>query len=101
MPYGKLGEVKIGNKVYLSCYQKDCISSRSVSVHSYLSCDAFFAHRRGRGDKTNIGHFLLVTTRSIAHSGRLVCIPNCVGEFGMDTGQPLVYNQQRNVKLPE
>ena len=26
----------------------------------------------------------------IAHSERLVCIPNCVGEFEMDTGQPLV-----------
>ena len=34
--------------------------------------------------------FLLVTTRPIAHSGRFVCIPNFVGEFGMDTGQPLV-----------
>ena len=34
--------------------------------------------------------FVLVTTRLIAHSGWLVCIPNYVGEFGMDTGQPLV-----------
>ena len=34
--------------------------------------------------------FLQVTTRTIAHSGRFECIPNCVGEFGMDTGQPLV-----------
>ena len=34
--------------------------------------------------------FLLVTTRPIAHSGGFVCIPNCVGEFGTDTGQPLV-----------
>ena len=34
--------------------------------------------------------FLLVTMRPIAHSGRFVCIPNCVGEFGTDTGQPLV-----------
>ena len=34
--------------------------------------------------------FLLVTTRSKAHSGRLVCIRNCVGDFGTDTGQPLV-----------
>ena len=34
--------------------------------------------------------FWLVTTRLIAHSGRLVCIPNGVGEFDMDTGQPLV-----------
>ena len=34
--------------------------------------------------------FLLVTTRPIAHSEQFVCIPNCVGEFGTDTGQPLV-----------
>ena len=34
--------------------------------------------------------FLLVTTRPIAHSGHCVCIRNCVGEFSMDTGQPLV-----------
>ena len=34
--------------------------------------------------------FLLVTTRPIAHSGRFVCIRNCVGEFITDTGQPLV-----------
>ena len=30
--------------------------------------------------------FLLVTTRPIAHSGRFVCIRNCVGELGTDTG---------------
>ena len=30
--------------------------------------------------------FVLVTTRPIAHSGRCVCISNCVGEFGMNTG---------------
>ena len=34
--------------------------------------------------------FLLVTMRPIAHSGQFVCIPNSVGELGMDTGQPLV-----------
>ena len=34
--------------------------------------------------------FFLVTTRPIAHPGWFVCIPNCVGEFGTDTGQPLV-----------
>ena len=34
--------------------------------------------------------FLLVTTRPIVHSRRFLCIWNCVGEFGMDTGQPLV-----------
>ena len=39
---------------------------------------------------TKMSIFVLVTTRPIAHSGRFVCIRNCVGEFGMDTGQPLV-----------
>ena len=34
--------------------------------------------------------FVLVTTRPIAHSRRFVCIPKCVGEFGMDTRHPLV-----------
>ena len=34
--------------------------------------------------------FWLVTTRPIAHSERFVCIRNCFGEFGTDTGQPLV-----------
>ena len=34
--------------------------------------------------------FMLVTTRPIAHSGQFVCIRNGVGEFGTDTGQPLV-----------
>ena len=34
--------------------------------------------------------FWLVTTRPIAHPGRFACIPDCVGEFGTDTGQPLV-----------
>ena len=58
-------------------------------MHSYLSYDATCAHRRGRSDKQKID-ILLVTARPIAHSGRFVCIPNCVGEFGMDTGQPLV-----------
>ena len=34
--------------------------------------------------------FWLVTTRPIEHPGRFACIPNCVGEFTTDTGQPLV-----------
>ena len=34
--------------------------------------------------------FWLVTTRPIAHPRRFAYIPNCVGEFGTGTGQPLV-----------
>ena len=33
--YGHLAEFSISNKTYHSCYQKDRISSRSVSMHSY------------------------------------------------------------------
>ena len=43
--------------------------------------------------------FLLVTTRPIAHSGRFVSIPNCVGEFGTVTGQSLV-TQKADFKSP-
>ena len=43
--------------------------TRRVSVHSDFSY-AFFG---------------LVTTRLIAHSGQSECLPNCVGELGMDT----------------
>ena len=39
---------------------------------------------------TKIDIFWLVTTRPIAHSGQFVCIRNCIGEFGRDTGQLLV-----------
>ena len=39
---------------------------------------------------TKIDIFVLVTMRPMAHSGRFVWIPNCVSEFNMDTGQPLV-----------
>ena len=38
--------------------------------------------------------FLLVTARPIAHSGKFVCIRNGVGEFGMDSGQPLVTRKE-------
>ena len=34
--------------------------------------------------------FMFVTTRPIAHSRQFACIRNCIGEFSMDTGQPLV-----------
>ena len=55
-------------------------------MHSDLTYDASCAHRRGRGDKTITSHFLLVTTRLIAHSGQSQFFPNCVGEFSTDTG---------------
>ena len=88
-----LGRIVIHNKTYHFCYQKDHTSSRSVSIHQYLSYNASCAHRRGRGGKKKFT-FFAVTTRPISHSGRCVCIRNCVGEFGMDTGQPLVISNR-------
>ena len=35
--------------------------------------------------RSKIDIFWLVTTRLIAHSGQSECLPNCVGELGMDT----------------
>ena len=37
-----------------------------------------------------ISIFWLVTTRPVAHSGQFGCIPNCIGDFGTDTGESLV-----------
>ena len=54
-------------------------------MHLDLSYDASRAHRRGRGDKTKIDIFWLVTTRLIVHSGQSESFRNCVGELGMDT----------------
>ena len=48
---------------------------------------------------TKMSIFVLVTTRPIAHSGRFVCIRNCVGEFGTDTGQPLVNSNAMSNRL--
>ena len=59
-------------------------------MHPYLSYDASRAHRRGCGDNAKILHFLLVTTRPIAHTGRCVYIQNYVGELVIDTGHLLV-----------
>ena len=48
---------------------------------------------------TKMSIFVLVTTRPIANSGRFVCIRNCVGEFGTDTGQPLVNSNAMSNRL--
>ena len=38
------GEFLISNKMYYACYQKDCTTTRSVSVHLYLRYDATCGH---------------------------------------------------------
>ena len=44
--------------------------------------------------RQKIDIILLVTRRLIAHSGQSEFFRNCVGEFGMDTGYPLVTSKQ-------
>ena len=46
-------------------YQKVATRSRSASVHLDLSYDASRAHRKGRGDKTKIIHFLGLSPRGL------------------------------------
>ena len=53
------GEVLIAGKTYQLCYQKDCTSYRSVSIHPYLNYDASRAHRSDRGDNQKIDIFCL------------------------------------------
>ena len=50
---------------------------------------------------TKIDIFILVTTRPVVHSGRIVCIRNYVGEFGIDTGQPMVTSRGMSNHLSE
>ena len=59
-----------------------CISIRAI-MHYVHTGEAVVT-------SMEIDILLLVTTRPIAHSGQFVCIPNCVGEFGTDTGQLFV-----------
>ena len=72
------------------------VIKRSVLVPGVCSCIRIISmmHYVHTGEvvvtSIKIDIFLLVTTRPIAHSGRFVCIRNCVGELGTDTGQPLV-----------
>ena len=90
MPYGHLREILINDKTYLFVIKRTvvvpgvCLCIRIRSMMHYV--------HTGEAVVTSIklDIFLLVTTRPIAHSGRFVCIPNCVGVLGMDTGQPLV-----------
>ena len=78
------------NKTYHFCYQKTVLVP---GVCPYI-CIRSMMHYVHTGEvvvtSIKIDIFWLVTTRPIAHPGRFACVRNCVGEFGTDTGQPLV-----------
>ena len=92
MPYGHLGEFSSAAKPII------LVIKRTVLVPGVCPCIPIrsMMHYVHTGEAVvtsiKIDIFLLVTTRLIAHSGRFVCIPNCVGEFGTDTGQSLETN---------
>ena len=90
MPYGHLAEFSSVTKPIIF------VIKRTVLVPGVCPCIRIrsmmhYVHT-GEAVVTSIKFdiFWLVTTRSIAHPGRFACIPNCVGEFGPGTGQPLV-----------
>ena len=86
MPYGHLREFSLSTKPIIFVINRTllvpgvcpCIRIRSM-MHYVYTGEAMVT-------SIKIDIFLLVTTRPIAHSGQFVCIPNCVGEFGKDTG---------------
>ena len=85
------GRIFISNKTYHFCYIRRTLLVPGVCPCIRIRSMMHYVHT-GEAVVTSIkiDIFWLVTTRPIAHSGRFVCIPNCVGEFGTDTGQPLV-----------
>ena len=90
VPYGHLGEFSSAVKPIIFVIRRTllvpgvcpCIRIRSM-MHYVHTGEAVVT-------SIKIDIIWLVTTRPVAHSGRFGCIPNCVGEFGTDTGQPLV-----------
>ena len=90
MPYGHLGEFSSATKPIIFIIRRSelvpgvcpCIRIRSM-MHYVHTGEAVVT-------SIKIDIFWLVTTRPVAHSGRFGCIRYCVGEFGTDTGQPLV-----------
>ena len=90
MPYGHLGEFSSGTKPIIFAIK------RAVLVPGVCPCTRIrsMMHYVHTGEvvvtSIKIDIFWLVTTRPIAQLRRFACIPNCVGELGTDTGQPLV-----------
>ena len=90
MPYGHLREFSSATKPIIFVIKR-IVLAPGVCLCIHIRSMMHYVHT-GEAVVTSIkiDIFLLVTTRPIAHSRRFVCIRNCVGEFGTDTGQPLV-----------
>ena len=90
MPHGHLAEFSSATKPIIFVIKRTVLVP-GVCPYIRIRSIIHYVHT-GESVVTSIkiDIFMLVTTRPIAHSGRFVCIPNCVGEFGMDTGNLLV-----------
>ena len=90
MPYGHLREFSSPTKPIIF------VIKRTVLVPGVCPCIRIrpMMHYVHTGElvvtNIKIDVIVLVTMRPIAHSRQFVCIQYCVGEFGTDTGQPLV-----------
>ena len=76
----------MGNKTYHFDIRRTVLVT---GVCAYI-CIVAMMHHLCTGEavvtRIKLDIFVLVTTRPIAHSGQCVCMRNCIGEFGMDTG---------------
>ena len=90
MPYGHLGEISSAAKPIIFAIKRT-VFVPGVCLRIHIRSMMHYVHT-GEAVVTSISIdiFLFVTTRSVAHSGQFGCIPNCVGEFGTDTGQSLM-----------
>ena len=99
MPYGHLGEFSSATKPIIFVIKRTVLVQ---GVCPYILIRSMMQYT-GEAVVTSIkiDIFMLVTTRPMAHSGRFVCIPNCVGEFGTDRGQPLVTSNMESNHLSD
>ena len=88
MAYGHWGEFLVDIKMHLFGIRRTvlgpavCLCIRiGAMMHLVHTGEAMVTSQK-------IDIFLLVNTRLIVHSGQCEFLPNCIGEFGMDTGQP-------------
>ena len=90
MPYGHLREFSSATKPIIFVIKRTVVVP-GVCPYIRIRSMMHYVHT-GEVVVTSIKSdiFWLVTTRPIAHPRRFACIRNCVGEFGMDSGQPLV-----------
>ena len=92
MPYGQLREFSSATKPIIFVI-KSTVLVPGVCLYIRIRSMMHYVHK-GEAVVTSIKNltFFCLSPHGpyIAHSRQLVCIRNCIREFGTDTGQPLV-----------